>query len=109
MQKDFAPLSAIVEKINKRFGTSFNPEDQVFVLRQIVAKVAGSDISLKHFARQNDMPGFDMVYKNVFQDGLLDIAMSNTQFFEILTSQSAIDFLRDELKGEIWQNLLEKQ
>lgn len=107
MKKDFAPLSKIVEKINKRFGTAFNPEDQVFILQQIVDKIAGSDSSLGHFARQNDMPNFDLIYKSVFQEGLLDIAMSNSRFFDMLTTQSAIDFLRDELKGEIWKNLLE--
>lgn len=100
-KKDYSELSRIIEKINKRFGASFKPEDKVHILRQIVSKVANSDPALKDLALQNDLANWNMVYDKAFPDAVAESADESNQFFEIFSTQEALDELKGWLRDAV--------
>lgn len=99
--KKISPLSVIVEKINKRFGTQFKPEDQVHTLSQITDKVLASDARLVDLAREQDVATWNMVYDSAFPIAVTEAALDNAAFFEMLNTPEALEFLKMELKDQV--------
>ncbi|WP_165071292.1 type I restriction endonuclease [Desulfovibrio sp. ZJ200] len=98
-EKDFATLSDIVRKINQRFGTQFDQNDQVHTLRQIAEHVAASDHRLADLAGDEDEGTWNMLYDSVFASGVAEAALSNAAFFELINrTPDALDFLKGQLR-----------
>ena len=105
-EKDFATLSDIVQKINQRFGTQFDPNDQVHTLRQIADHVAASDHRLADLAGEADAGTWNMVYDSVFAIGVAEAALSNAAFFELINrTPDALDFLKGQLRETVREKL----
>ena len=105
-EKDFAMLSDIVQKINQRFGTQFDPNDQVHTLRQIAEHVATSDHRLADLAGEEDAGTWNMVYDSVFATGVAEAALSNAAFFELINkTPDALDFLKGQLRNIVKERL----
>lgn len=103
--KNFSQLSGILEKINKRFGTQFDPEDQVHTLEQITKRIIRSDPRLAYVASANSMAQWDILYEKVFSNAVAETALDNAKFFEIINTQEIFDFLKLELKEQVLQRI----
>lgn len=107
-QKDFATLSDIVDKINQRFGTTFNNEDQVHTLRQITDRVAESDPRLIDLALDGNEATWNMVYDSAFEKGVTAAALGNEAFFRLFShTPGALDFLKGLLRAAVHQRTRE--
>lgn len=105
-EKDFATLADIVEKINQRYGTQFDPNDQVHTLRQIADHVAASDHRLSDLAGDEDTGTWNMVYDSVFASGVAEAALSNAAFFDLVNrTPDALDFLKGQLRETVREKL----
>lgn len=105
-EKDFATLSAIVRKINQRFGTRFDPADQVHTLRQIAEHVAASDQRLAALAGEEDAGTWNMVYDSVFPSRVAEAALNNAAFFDLINrTPDALDFLKGQLRETVREKL----
>lgn len=95
-----------MQKINQRFGTQFDPNDQVHTLRQIADHVAASDHRLADLAGEADAGTWNMVYDSVFAIGVAEAALSNAAFFELINrTPDALDFLKGQLRETVREKL----
>lgn len=96
---EYDALSAIVERINERFATNFDPKDKVAPLKQIRDSLT-SDATLAHLAQDGDENQLRMVYDEKFPAKVASIYDSNNEIFERLLHDKA--FL-EVVKEGLWQ------
>ncbi|RJP57547.1 MAG: type I restriction endonuclease subunit R [Ignavibacteriales bacterium] len=74
-------LSRILDDINLAFGTHFSEMDKV--LLQFVEDLTKNH-ELKSFGKNNDIKSFELIYKDYFDNMLIDRIEENNNFFEKL-------------------------
>lgn len=104
--KKTEPLSAIIEKFNERFGTSFSGEDKV--LEQVIDDMR-KDPYLVISAQNKDKTAFNTQFDTKFTDVMMDRHAKNDEFFkELLSDKDKLDFLKDMLVQVAFSNLGKK-
>ena len=99
---EYSELSAIIESLNERFQTDFDPADKVGPLRQIRDSLT-SDPVLSSLAKQGDEKTLRMVYEQQFPRKVVDIFESNNEFFErLLKDANFLNLVQDQM----WRVLL---
>ena len=83
-------LSAIITDLNEHFGTSFAPEDRVFI-EQLEAKLAG-DPALAASIQVNTPQDARLTFDHVATDKVQDLIDSNFKFYKQITE--SLDFAR---------------
>ena len=79
--KEKSPLSEIIERFNKRFGTEFTEQDKV--LAQIKADLM-KDEKIVNSAKSGDKTAFKTLYDRMFNDVLMTRYENNDSFFNSL-------------------------
>ena len=83
-------MSAIITDLNEHFGTSFAPEDRVFI-EQLEAKLAG-DPALAASIQVNTPQDARLTFDHVATDKVQDLIDSNFKFYKQITESP--DFAR---------------
>jgi type I restriction enzyme R subunit len=78
-KEDQVALSEIIEVLNKRFSTEFNPADKLF-FDQIEEELA-SDSKLQEQARNNPIENFKFGFEDLFMDKLIGRMEQNQDIF----------------------------
>lgn len=105
-KKKTEPLSAIIEKFNERFGTSFSNQDKV--LEQVMEDMKG-DQYLVISAQNKDQTAFNTQFDSKFKDVMIDRYSKNDAFFkELFTDKDKLDFLKDLLGQLAYKDLGKK-
>ncbi|MFA5766032.1 MAG: type I restriction endonuclease [Bacilli bacterium] len=89
-------LSKILDDINLAFGTHFSEMDKV--LLQFVEDLT-KNTQLQSFGKNNDIKSFELIYKDFFDDMLIDRIEENNGFFEKLGQD-------DDFKKAVMEKLL---
>lgn len=78
-KEEVAPLSAIIDVLNQRFGTRFRPADQYFVDQ--IGEEAFADPQLVEAAHANEIENFRFVWDRTLQGIFIDRMDLNEEFF----------------------------
>lgn len=89
-------LSKILDDINLAFGTHFSEMDKV--LLQFVEDLTKNQ-QLKSFGINNDIKSFELIYKDFFDDMLIDRIEENNSFFDKIAQD-------DDFKKTVMERLL---
>lgn len=89
-------LSKILDDINLAFGTHFTEMDKV--LQQFFEDLT-KNAELQAFGKNNDLKSFELIYKDFFDDMLMDRIEENNSFFEKLGQD-------DDFKKSVMEKLL---
>ena len=101
-----APLSELIDKINKKFGTEFTNIDKV--LEQIVSDMDANE-ELRIQARNNSQEHFRFPFNDAFMDVVIGRMAQNQQFCErVLDDAKFGDTVRDLLIGVVYDRLRQK-
>ena len=73
------PLSQLIDIVNERFGTDFNPADQLFFDQIVEAAVA--DDALRQAAAVNPGDKFELVFKNLLESLFVERMDQNEEIF----------------------------
>ena len=73
------PLSQLIDIVNERFGTDFNPADQLFFDQIVEAAVA--DDALRQAAAVNPGDKFELVFKNLLENLFVERMDQNEEIF----------------------------
>jgi type I restriction enzyme, R subunit len=73
------PLSQLIDIVNERFGTDFNPADQLF-FDQIVEAAVGDD-GLRQAAAVNPEDKFELVFRNLLERLFIERMDQNEEIF----------------------------
>jgi type I restriction enzyme R subunit len=99
-----APLSSIIDQINKRFGTEFTPADQLF-FDQVVEE-ATEDPDLKAQAKANTEENFAYGFAERFTDIVIDRRNDNEALFAKLMGDDAFaDLVRGWAMTQVYEKL----
>ncbi len=95
-----ASLTAIIEKVNERFGTEFTEMDKV--LEQIKEDVM-KDEKWADVAASNTMETFSRIFEKRLQEAILNRYQQNTEFFDKLFQDPAfLETIENELMQDIY-------
>lgn len=99
-----APLSTIIEQLNERFGTSFTPQDQLFI-DQIELDLA-SIPTLAPQAQMNTIDHFDFPFKEQFDPAFIARMEQNQDFVDRVMSEDRFrEVVYDELLRKVYARL----
>jgi type I restriction enzyme R subunit len=103
MEHEEAPLSTIVQEINKRSGTSFTPADQLF-FEQIEQDLI-ADQELAKQAKQNSLTNFKYPFDDVFMGKVIERMEQNQDITDkIMNEERFADVVRQVLLDKVyWQ------
>lgn len=101
MPEEIEALSQIIKDLNERFGTTFTPEDRVFI-EQLEAKLA-DDTALKASVRVNPPESARLTFDHVVSDKLQDMIDMNFKFYKQVTDNKEfgklfLDWLFDRFR-----------
>ena len=97
-------LSQLIHLINDRFGTDFNPADQLFFDQLI--ETAVNSCELQQAARANSKDNFDLLFKQVLQLLFVERIDQNEAIFAQYMNDRAFEkFVRTGLSTEVYQRL----
>ncbi|WP_088825558.1 type I restriction endonuclease subunit R [Listeria goaensis] len=104
MEEEKVFLSDIIDRINKRFGTDFDPEDQLF-MEQITSKMY-SDESFMMKAKNNSFDNFVLGVEKQSQDILIDKYETNSKFVDkYLTDNEFKDFVLKYMLRDVYDTV----
>ena len=86
-QEEVEPLSAIIEELNKRFGTDFAEEDRVFI-KQLEDRLA-DDYTLVNSVKVNTRENARLTFDIVVNDRLQEMIYSNFKFYRQINDKPA--------------------
>ena len=78
-REEALPLSQLIDIVNDRFGTDFNPADQLF-FDQII-EAAASDDGLRQAAAVNPEDKFELVFRNLLERLFVERMDQNEEIF----------------------------
>lgn len=106
-KKEKAPLSAIIDKFNERFGTDFSGVDKV--LEQVM-DVLSKDAMLSEAAKTDNRTLFDGLMPERFNKAMIDRYNQNDRFFkEIFSDEEKLEFLKHLLFEEAYRSMSAKK
>lgn len=99
-------LSSIIERMNKHFGTDFDPQDKLS--RDQLVEDMVRDESLKERAQNNSMDNFSFTFEDRFMDFLIDRMTDKNFFQKMMENEEQRMFLMNEMKEEVYYRLRER-
>lgn len=102
------PLSQLIDVINERFGTDFNPADQLF-FDQLIEAASASD-ELKQSALVNSEEKFGLLFSRLLEALFVERMDQNETIFARYMNDAAFQKLvSDYLGQQVYQRLVSKQ
>ncbi|MGF9992357.1 DEAD/DEAH box helicase family protein [Bacillus mycoides] len=96
-------LVAIIEKMNKRFGTQFSEQDKV--LEQMKVDFAKNE-KMVNAAKANDKSLFKILYEKNFTDIAMNRYEENDSFFiSLFTDEKKLNFVMDMMQDVLFRDL----
>lgn len=106
-KEELAPLSEIVDTLNKRFGTEFNEADKLF-FEQIVEDCI-ADEKLQEAAQTNTVENFKYIGEEAVMNSLIErMAQNQTIFAKIMDDQSFGDEAKALIMKRVYHRLTQK-
>jgi len=103
-REEFVPLSSLVEKLNKRFGTDFTEADQLF-FDQIRASAEG-DEKIVEAAKANNLPNFSAYLDRILDELFINRMEGNEEIFSrIMTDKQFRSAAQQHLAEEIFNRV----
>lgn len=99
-------LSSIIDRMNERFGTEFDPQDKLS--RDQLVEDMIQDEELKERAKNNSIDNFSFSYEDKFMDFLIDRMTEKNFYQKMMENEDQRAFLMNEMKEEVYQRLQEK-
>lgn len=96
-------LSSIIERMNERFGTTFDPQDKLS--RDQLVEDMVQDEDLKERAQNNSIDNFAFTFENRFMDFLIDRMTDKNFFQKMMENEEQRMFLMNEMKEEVYYRL----
>src|SRR5699024_1442531 len=100
-------LSSIIERMNERFGTEFDPQDKLS--RDILIEDIVQDEDLKERAQNNSMDNFAFTYEDRFMDFLIDRMTEKNFYLKMMENEELRTFLMKDTLEEVYYRLREKR
>ena len=105
--KEKSPLSEIIERFNKRFGTEFTEQDKV--LAQIKADLM-KDEKIVNSAKSGDKTAFKTLYDRMFNDVLMTRYENNDSFFNSLFNDGEkLKMIKEALLKVLYEEIRNSQ
>jgi type I restriction enzyme R subunit len=106
-QKEKDPLSEIIEKFNKKFGTEFTEQDKV--LEQLKLDIM-KDEKMANCAKTGDKTAFEALYEKQFVDIAMNRYEQNDNFFKALfENPDRLKYVKELLFFNIFNELRNKK
>ncbi|GAA0607720.1 DEAD/DEAH box helicase family protein [Virgibacillus siamensis] len=99
-------LSSIIERMNERFGTEFDPQDKLS--RDQLVEDMVQDEDLQERAKNNSMDNFAFTFEDRFMDFLIDRMTDRNFFQKMMENEEQRAFLMNEMKEEVYWRLREQ-
>ena len=104
--KEKSPLSEILERFNKRFGTEFTEQDKV--LAQLKADIM-KDSKIMASAKKGDKTAFETLYEKMFDSVILSRYEQNDEFFKKLFEDAEkLKFIKEQLLSQLYSEIRHK-
>lgn len=104
IEEEKVRLSDIIDKINERFGTDFDPEDKLF-MDQVTSKMH-SDESFVMKAKNNSFDNFVLGVEKQSQDILIDKYETNSKFVDkYLTDDEFKSFVLTYMLKDVYEKV----
>jgi len=98
-------LSSIIDRMNEKFGTDFEPQDKLS--RDQLVEDMVQDESLKERAQNNSIDNFTFSFEDRFMDFLIDRMTERNFFQKMMENEEQRVFLMNEMKEEVYYRLRE--
>ncbi|WP_027309454.1 type I restriction endonuclease subunit R [Caloramator sp. ALD01] len=103
-EEEKTKLSAIIEKLNKRFGTEFTETDRLTIDQLEQDSINNEDIRIS--ANSNDFDNFKLDYTKAFMDILINRREENEKLFlKIMTEDEFKSVVFDYLAKKVYDQL----
>lgn len=103
-KEDNVPLSALIDRLNERFGTKFTDADRLFF--EQVAEAATSDEILKAAAEVNTMENFAIVFDKMLESLFIERMEGNEAIFsKLMNNPKFRDVAGEHLLQEVYDRL----
>lgn len=103
-KEDNVPLSALIHRLNERFGTKFTEADRMFF--EQVAEAATSDETLKAAAVVNTMENFAIVFDKMLESLFIERMEGNEAIFsKLMNNPKFRDVAGEHLLKEVYDRL----
>ncbi len=98
-------LSSIIDRMNEKFGTDFDPQDKLS--RDQLVEDMVQDEELKERAKNNSIDNFTFSFEDRFMDFLIDRMTDKNFFQKMMENEEQRVFLMNEMKEEVYYRLRE--
>ncbi|MDR6758768.1 type I restriction enzyme R subunit [Mycoplana sp. BE70] len=103
-KEDNVALSALIDRLNERFGTKFTEADRLFF--EQVAEAATSDETLKAAAEVNTMENFAIVFDKMLESLFIERMEGNEAIFsKLMNNPKFRDVAGEHLLKEVYDRL----
>lgn len=100
-----APLSGVIERLNRQFHTEFEESHRVAVLQPVIDELV-ADPQLRQSAQVNDEANFALSFDPRASDALADRHEQHEGFVEqVLGNERVREFLLAEIRREVYAQL----
>jgi type I restriction enzyme R subunit len=93
-------LSSIIDRMNEKFGTNFDPQDKLS--RDQLVEDMVQDEDLQERARNNSIDNFTFSYESMFMDFLIERMTEKNFFQKMMENEEQRAFLMNEMKEEVY-------
>lgn len=98
-------LSSIIDRMNEKFGTDFDPQDKLS--RDQLVEDMVQDEDLKDRAKNNSIDNFSFSFEDRFMDFLIDRMTDRNFYQKMMENEEQRVFLMNEMKEEVYYRLRE--
>lgn len=102
-EEETEALSSIIDRMNEKFGTEFDPQDK-YSRDQLVEDMV-QDEELRDKARNNSIDNFTYSYENQFMDFLISRMTEKNFFMKMMENEELRVFMMNDMKEEVYQRL----
>lgn len=99
-------LSSIIDRMNDKFGTDFDPQDKLS--RDQLVEDMVQDEGLQDRAKNNSIDNFTFSFEDRFMDFLIDRMTEKNFFQKMMENEEQRTFLMNEMKEEVYYRLREQ-
>src|SRR5690625_3669324 len=99
-------LSSIIDRMNDKFGTEFDPQDKLS--RDQLVEDMVQDEQLQVRAKNNSIDNFAFSFEDRFMDFLIDRMTDRNFFMKLMENEDLRTFLMNDMKEEVYYRLREQ-
>src|SRR5699024_7583310 len=99
-------LSSVIERMNEKFGTDFDPQDKLSRDQLVEDMVQDEDLQAR--AKNNSIDNFTFSYESMFMDFLIDRMTERNFFQKMMENEEQRAFLMNEMKEEVYYRAREQ-